>query len=78
MEQLLQIKQVVMEELIQAQEEEVEDGLVLLDGAGGSGVVIIRYLKKSNETKKELFNFITNEVRSEYGALIIIVQLVII
>jgi hypothetical protein len=31
-------------------------------------VVIIRYLKTSNETKKELFNFITNEVGSEYGS----------
>ena len=39
-----------------------------LGGNGGTGVVIIRYLKKSNETKKELFNFITNETGSEYGS----------
>jgi len=35
---------------------------------GGTGVVIIRYLKTANQTKKELFNFITNEVGSEYGS----------
>ena len=35
---------------------------------GGTGVVIIRFLKTSNQTKKELFNFEKNEVGSEFGS----------
>jgi hypothetical protein len=42
---------------------------ILTAGTGGSGVVIIRYLKTTIITKKELFNFITDEggVQYEYN-----------
>ena len=41
-------------------------GATLNGGNGGSGIVIIRYLKTSIITKKELFNFITDEGGVQY------------